>query len=289
MKNRAKELLLKLNLVSEDTIEQFYPYVRDRKDVSVLRDAGSGIIFLNRTDHIDESYYEQLPSGSYWNGKNRDEALKNYQGDNEHRATQFASLFVHKDVVDIACGTGGFLDLIKPKSKSVTGVELQEQMRAELTALGYPMYRIAKDLPGSSFDVATLFYALEHMLDPIATLSDIRKALRPGGVLIVEVPHARDALLELESFKKFSLWSEHLILHTKESLRAFLKEAGFIDIEVTGYQRYPLANHLGWIATGAPDGQNKFPQLLDEQLDLKYKQLLMEHDRTDTLIAIAHT
>ena len=47
--------------------------------------------------------------------------------------------------------------------------------------------------------------------------------------MIIEVPHARDFLIEtfdINSFKDFTFWSEHLILHTKESLVAFAKESG---------------------------------------------------------------
>lgn len=220
-------------------------------------------------------------------GKNREEALENYRENDDRRALQFKSFLIDKDVVDIGCGAGGFLDRIKPYARSVAGVEPQKYMRAELTAFGHSIYPLTKDLPSAAFDVATLFYTLEHMVEPIETLIDVHKSLRPGGILIVEVPHARDVLLELESFRKFSLWSEHLILHTKESLQVFLEAAGFSNIQVTGYQRYPLANHLGWLATGAPNGQKNLPELLDKSVATAYEQLLMKHDRTDTLIAIA--
>lgn len=289
MKNRIREILLELNLISEDTIEPFYSRVRDRVDVAVARDTSSGIIFLDRTDHVDLSHYEQIPEGLYWGGKSREEALKNYHKDDERHAAQFKSFFADKDVIDIGCGTGGLLDLIKMNTKSIAGVEPQEYLRTKLTSLGYPMYRVTEDVPDNSFDIATLFHTLEHLVEPIETLTAIHKKLRNEGTLIVEVPHARDVLLELEPFKKFSLWSEHLILHTKESLRVFLERAGFTDIEIIGFQRYSTANHLGWLATGLPGGQEEFPELANDQLSTAYRQMLLQHERTDTLIALAHT
>ena len=33
--------------------------------------------------------------------------------------------------------------------------------------------------------------------------------------------------LKIKSFINFTLWSEHLILHTKKSLKCFLEKAGF--------------------------------------------------------------
>ena len=79
-----------------------------------------------------------------------------------------------------------------------------------------------------------------------------------------------------------------MILHTKDSLNAFLSATGFCDIEVFGYQRYPMTNHLGWLATGLPGGQKSFPADGSEGLYQKfYEDLLIINDRTDTIIAIA--
>ena len=57
-------------------------------------------------------------------------------------------------------------------------------------------------------------------------LKEFKTHLNPGGILIVEVPHAKDFLLsnlKNEDFKNFTLWSQHLILHTRESLQRFLQ------------------------------------------------------------------
>ena len=45
------------------------------------------------------------------------------------------------------------------------------------------------DLPMDSFDVVTLNHVLEHVEDPCAALSQIRKWLKTGGFLVVEVPN----------------------------------------------------------------------------------------------------
>ncbi|KKU77646.1 MAG: Methyltransferase type 11 [Parcubacteria group bacterium GW2011_GWA2_47_7] len=287
-RSRSKEILLELDLVRESTIELFSPRVRDRDDIGVLRDSGSGIIFLDRTDHIDITHYETVKEGAYWGADDRSGALETYDGDDMRRGTQFKQDLAGKDVVDIGCGTGGFMDIINPSAKSVAGVELQAPMRATLERLGYEMYRLPADVPARCFDVATLFHTLEHLTEPLEVLREIRAVLRPGGTVIIEVPHARDALLELDAFKAFSLWSEHLILHTRESLWKFLENAGFHDIAVEGYQRYPLSNHIGWLLTGLPGGQKKFSDFDKDGAADAYSRLLAERDSTDTLIAIAH-
>ncbi|MFH0887262.1 MAG: hypothetical protein V1843_03750, partial [bacterium] len=114
--------------------------------------------------------------------------------------------------------------------------------------------------------------------------------MAPGGKIIVEVPHANDALLSLydsPSFKKFTFWSEHLILHTRESLAVFLQEAGFASIVISGFQRYPLANHLYWLSRQKPGGHMEWAFLKTPGIDREYAAMLAAHNMTDTLIAIA--
>ena len=68
----------------------------------------------------------------------------------------------------------------------------------------------------------------------------LKDKILPGGMILVEVPHAKDFLLSTlnnEDFKNFSLWSQHLILHTRESLHKMLDYAGFKKIQIA---RIPL-------------------------------------------------
>lgn len=283
--NRNKDILLGLGLISEETIMPYADKVRDREDVGVLVDSASGIIFLDRSDHVDIAHYEDIEGGNYWGAPTRADALKKYAYDDERRFKQFTSYIKDKDVVDVGCGTGGFMDLAAKETRSIVGVEPQKYVHRELSNLGYTMYPLTSDLPKHSCDVATMFHTLEHVTEPIAVLKEVKESLRPGGILIVEVPHAKDVLLSLKTFQDFTLWSEHLILHTKESLRTFLEEAGFADIEILGYQRYPLSNHAGWLINQKPGGQNSYQEL--DAVTEYYNSLLVEKDKTDTIIAIA--
>ena len=113
-------------------------------------------------------------------------------------------------------------------------------------------------------------------------LKETHALLRKGGKVVVEVPHAQDVLLKLDSFKSFSLWSEHIVLYTKQALQKLLKQSGFKNIHIGGFQRYPLANHIGWLVKGEPGGQNSIHIEASE-----YEELLISTDQTDTIIATA--
>ena len=111
--------------------------------------------------------------------------------------------------------------------------------------------------------------------------------MKQESILIIEVPHAMDILLEtfdLESFKKFTFWSEHLALYTRNTLTLLLNYCGFIEEKVLGKQRYPLSNHLKWLKDNKPGGHNEFVDFNDTNLNLAYEKLLNDIDRTDTII-----
>jgi len=135
-----------------------------------------------------------------------------------------------------------------------------------------------------------MFHVFEHFTDPIKELIDIKGKMQKGGKLFVEVPHANDFLIsfaKLDEFKAFTFFSEHLILHTRSSLKVFLKKAGFSNIHIFGVQRYPLANHLHWLIKKAPNGHIIWNHLRNANIDKAYSELLSDFDMTDTLVAIA--
>ena len=84
------------------------------------------------------------------------------------------------------------------------------------------------------------------------------------------------------------MWSQHLILHSKNSLNKFLEYVGFQNILIKGIQRYPLSNHLHWILNKKPGGHQSHLAFIDtDDLTKAYEQTLANLDSTDTLLAIA--
>lgn len=151
-------------------------------------------------------------------------------------------------------------------------------------------YPSIEDAPVATFDIVTAFHAVEHFTTLVETSRAVRRCMKESGELVVEVPRARDILLSflnVPAIRDFTFWSEHLILHTQESLRGILAAAGFRDIEVYGFQRYPLENHLHWLSHGKPGGYEVWPQLGTPALARAYGDMLKTRDMTDTLIATA--
>ncbi len=100
-----------------------------------------------------------------------------------------------KAILDVATGTAGVaIALAHRTAGDVTGVDLTESMLArgrERVSAASLEHRVrlqaarAEDLPfpDASFDAVSFTYLLRYVEDPAATLRELARVLRPGGVL----------------------------------------------------------------------------------------------------------
>lgn len=290
MTNEVHAQLCALGLSSPDSLVPLFPHVRDRKDIAVLRCERSGAFLLERSDHIQSVHYESKQGFVYWGSQSRRDAVRTCLEDNERRRTELSPLITNRTWLDVGTGSGAVLDALAPYANRVLAVEPQIAAREALASEGYEIYPRIADVPYSDLEVVTLFHVFEHFTQPLVELRAIRAKMKLGGTVVIEVPHARDFLLstlDLDAFREFTFWSEHLILHTRVTLEAFIRAAGFTNIAIQGCQRYPLANHLYWLRHGKPKGHVIWNHLRDPRLDFAYAELLAKLDQSDSLIAFA--
>ena len=278
-----KQLLLNIGAITESNIEILQTFTRDR-DINVYIDKSSQVIF------IDDFY---VGEDEYRTGEYRlDEIPSSYEdhADLERRTQDFSHLFYGKRVIDWGCGRGDFLRNIRDVVEIGIGVELQNNYRELMLIDDIKCVEKINQIEGL-FDICFMFHTLEHMPDPISILKEIALHLNSSGYVVVEVPHARDFLihvLNLESFKHFTLWSQHLVLHTRESLKLVAEAAGLEVEHIFGVQRYGITNHLEWLAHGKPGGhRTSLKSFEDQSLKNSYSNALSTIDANDTLVLIA--
>jgi SAM-dependent methyltransferase len=110
-----------------------------------------------------------------------------------YRAALIERFANSKSFFDIGAGDGVILKLLKDGGWDVSGSEASEA-GADFVRQKHGITMLAGDLkslrlPTSSLDNIGLFHVLEHLEDPFETLSEIRRIIRPGGRMFIQVPN----------------------------------------------------------------------------------------------------
>ena len=288
-----QETLERIGLTSEATTTLFHKGTRDNPNIDVFRDQTSGVIYI-KDFYVSEEEYK---SGEYRNnsaaiaGKNTQ--YRDYERANDcaRRASSLRQFYTGKKVADFGCGYGDFLCNTRDFTSDAVGIELQEDCVRDLNKKGILCFKSLDSIPSKSIDTFFLFHSFEHLPEPLSILTKIRERLYDSGKIVIEVPHANDFLISVlgqESFIDFTLWSQHLILHTRASLKSFLEHSGYKNISIKGVQRYPISNHMYWMTKNKPGGHRSNLSLLETpDLNQAYAAALAAADATDTLLAIA--
>jgi len=140
-------------------------------------------------------------------------------------------------VLDVGCGNGNHLYSLRELGWQVVGVEPDAEAaryaRMELGLDVRPTTLEEAGLATESVDVALMLHVLEHVPDPLRTLHEVHRILKPGGYLMVETPDVAGWPARLFRSWWFHLDApRHLYLFTSHTLSALLHAAGFRRIEL---------------------------------------------------------
>jgi 2-polyprenyl-3-methyl-5-hydroxy-6-metoxy-1,4-benzoquinol methylase len=90
-------------------------------------------------------------------------------------------------------------------------------------------------MPGERFDFAYMFHVLEHVLDPLDLIVEVRRLLRGGGVLFLRAPNPSSAWAHLAG-PYWPLFSprQHIWHFTSEAMKALMERAEMEVLSLTG-------------------------------------------------------
>ena len=143
-------------------------------------------------------------------------------------------------VLEIGCGHGGFVSLMRQAGFDATGLELSPAIvdfakrTFDVPVLTGPIE--AQSIEPNSLDAIVMMDVLEHLPEPVATMRRCVEMLKPTGVMLVQTPAypASTTLAQLHSrqhkFPEMLDPREHLFLFSEASAEHLLRSAGAKDV-----------------------------------------------------------
>ena len=166
------------------------------------------------------------------------------------RASRIESETAGRRLVDIGCSCGYFIDVALEHGFDAIGIEFSSVAIAAASSQARP--RIIQGdvnklqaMQQASFDVVTAFDVVEHTLDPIQFLTQLRGLLKSGGLLVVTTPDTGHFLRSLMG-KRWPMLQpfQHTCLFSAKSLRMALEQAGYGNVEIMPARKVLTPDYL---------------------------------------------
>ena len=146
-------------------------------------------------------------------------------------------------VLDVGCGRGELLDMLRDADIEAYGIELGAESVELCRARGLDarvddaLHHLG-NVPEHSLGAVTAIHVVEHLdIDTLVTFVDLcLRALKPGGLIIFETPNPSNVIVGSDRF-----WVDPTHVHPLPSdfLRFVVSMRGFTDAEVVAQKRGP--------------------------------------------------
>jgi SAM-dependent methyltransferase len=158
-----------------------------------------------------------------------------------------------KVVLDVGCGNGqNYSKFIIPLVNEYYGLDLSQGAIDQFKSFGGngTAHNVEEPFPfpENTFDLVFWIENAEHLFDPLSTLTHIKKALKPGGKVLIAVPNATNLWRRIEllfgffnaagapeTSVKYTYRDPHIRFFSKLSLKNFMKEGGFSTFKISTF------------------------------------------------------
>ena len=158
-------------------------------------------------------------------------------------------------ILDLGCGTGFFLAELEERHPGAVGLDISFEM-LRVSERYVPGAKLvtgdAERLPfrPACFDVVFCKGSLHHTRDHVGFLANCRRALRPGGVLVMSEPCNDNPIIRLARtvlYRRSQHFDEGDLGFTRRGIVSLCQRAG---MEVTKVKKYGI---LAYVFAGFPD------------------------------------
>ncbi len=159
-------------------------------------------------------------------------------------------------VLDIGCGEGHFAAALLRAGAEVVAVDVAAEplgrARSRHPVLDLRLVESEAPLPfkDTSFDVVWAGETIEHVADTAQWLSEARRVLRSGGLLLITTPDHGPlsrfwmGLSRAAFHARVDPRADHLRFYTRQLLAELLADFGFADVAVKNAGGLPLARRV---------------------------------------------
>lgn len=188
-----------------------------------LWESPTGLYFFDPMREGDASFYTKL-----YERLN----IRHYPREGHPRAEfRLAARHVENGarVLDVGCGFGAFRHEVK--HARYTG--LDPHFSGEPGADWARIETLDEHLKANAgvYDVCSAFQVLEHVENPVGMVENMMRAVRPGGLVIVGVPHVPAAHTRIPNYL-INAVPHHLTWWTEPALRRIAERVGLIEARV---------------------------------------------------------
>lgn len=235
-----------------------YSLIHKRGKWNYLKCRRCGLVSIDPVpspDQLSQSYCHYLPES--------DEEIKKWAAMMRPIIVKSARMIESEippgRLLDIGSGYGFFLKEMKQRGWEVEGIEISETGRqytkAEIGATVHSEPLESMSFSSDYFDVVTLFYVIEHLPDPVSTMHEVNRILKPGGLALVRWPHSTPIIrLTGPLSRYFDLYHTpyHLYDFSPLTIKMLFRCAGFGAIRtVIGGYTLPDISFNRWCSIAA--------------------------------------
>lgn len=170
-------------------------------------------------------------------------------------------------ILDLGCGTGDTLVLLKKLGWDVYGMDIDRNAisigkKRGLNNLKLGTYRDLDKYPDNYFDAIRLYHVIEHLDDPSLCLNLIKTKLKKGGELIMGTPNIESLVSKVFRSYWYNLDSpRHLFLFAPNTIKKLIEKN---DLSVGKIEFCSAGGIIGSI-------QYFINHLFDKRIDLIHK------------------
>lgn len=131
------------------------------------------------------------------------------------------------------------------------------------------------EIPPNSSSVAVMIQVLDHLIDPINTLVELKTKLRPNAKLLLVTHNEKSLLCKILGWKWPAFCMQHPQIYSPDSLTKLLENSGYKVESITNSKNYFqlsfLLKHILW-AFGVK--LNKIPSIFNFSIGLKLGNII---------------